>query len=213
MKKIYLIRHAESESNVGGIFEHNKLVKLTENGKQQARDLVEVLEKPDRIIVSKYIRTQETAEPLIQKYSDVDTHMWLDTHEFDYLDRKPFLDQPKAVFEEYAKKYWNDRDAHVRLLENGETFQEFVDRVHNVILKMDKLEGINYIFTHGIFIMIFTLLVKYYSREKYDKERLSTNFYNEIMKRSDELYKAGEIVQLKNTEVFDVTELVEKYAQ
>ena len=57
MKKIILIRHAESESNVGGVFEHTHTIKITENGKQQAKELAEILDKPNKIFVSKYIRT------------------------------------------------------------------------------------------------------------------------------------------------------------
>ena len=39
MKKIVLIRHAESESNIGGVYEHQNVVKITENGKKQAESL------------------------------------------------------------------------------------------------------------------------------------------------------------------------------
>lgn len=44
-KKIFLIRHAESEANVGGVFEHKHTIKITENGKQQSEDLAEILSK------------------------------------------------------------------------------------------------------------------------------------------------------------------------
>ena len=60
MKKILLIRHAESEANAGGIFVYTHIVKITETGKKQAEKLKDVLDKPDRIIVSKYIRTIES---------------------------------------------------------------------------------------------------------------------------------------------------------
>ena len=89
-KRIFLVRHAESFSNIGEISAHTHAVRITDNGKQQAEDLVELIEKPDRIIVSKYLRTIETAEPTIKKYTDAEIHLWIDIHEFDYIDKKKY---------------------------------------------------------------------------------------------------------------------------
>lgn len=221
MKKIFLIRHAESESNAGGIYEHNYLVKITEKGKQQAKDLVEILSakkeisKPNKIIVSKYIRTQETAEPLIQKLQKEkhkhEVHLWLDVHEFDYLDRGPFLNKPKEEFEKHAKEYWSKADPFVRFLPERETFQEFVDRVHGTILKMQKLDKTNYIFTHGHFIALFGYLTKFFTAKTFKKQKSQKDFYKKIMSHLHELYNSGDYLQAKNTEIIDVTRLVEKY--
>ena len=88
MNKVFLIRHAESESNIGKVFVHQNTIKITQKGKQQAADLLEVLEKPNKIICSKYIRTVETAEPLMEKFPESEIHLWIDSHEFQPLDSK-----------------------------------------------------------------------------------------------------------------------------
>lgn len=211
MKKIFLIRHAESEANVGGIFEHNRLVKLSENGRQQAKDLVEVLEKPDRVIVSKFLRTQETAEPLLQKYPEIETHLWLDTHEFDYLDRKDFVGKPKEEFELHAKKFWENSDPEKKDLDRLESFREFTDRVHKAILRMNNLDKVNYIFTHGHFIALFGHLTNNYTRESLEQEKEKPDFYKNMMSGLNQAYERNEYLTAKNTEVIDVTQLVEKY--
>ena len=83
----------------------------SQNGKQQADDLVELVEKPDKIIVSKFIRTVETAEPLIKKLinenHDHDVHLWLDTHEFDSVGHEK-ISEMKAHKEylEANESYW-----------------------------------------------------------------------------------------------------------
>jgi len=86
MKKILIIRYAESESNICKMLEHQNIVKITNNGQKQAEDLSGVLTKPDKIICSKYIRIFETVEPLINKYPDSEVHTWVETHEFQPVD-------------------------------------------------------------------------------------------------------------------------------
>ena len=163
------------------------------------------------------MRTQETAEPFIKKLENInhkhEVHLWLDTHEFDYLDRSKFLNKPREELDRFANLFWKNGNASIKFLESGENFGEFIERVHRLILKLNKLEGVNVVFTHGILIVCLTLLVRYYSKQKFEQQIGNYNFYSEIMEKSDEHYRSGEIVQLKNTEIFDVTELVEKYCE
>ena len=66
MKKIYLIRHAQSESNAGLLVRPNADINITELGNTQARELADWLhthisEPIDDIFVSQFVRTQQTA--------------------------------------------------------------------------------------------------------------------------------------------------------
>ncbi|MFN7493515.1 MAG: phosphoglycerate mutase family protein [Cyclobacteriaceae bacterium] len=67
--KILYIRHAQSEANAGGRTIDPVSIPITETGYAQSVSLAEeISEQPDLIIVSPYIRTQQTALPLSQKY-------------------------------------------------------------------------------------------------------------------------------------------------
>jgi broad specificity phosphatase PhoE len=71
MKRLILIRHGESESNIDKLIlqtKPNHLIELTEKGRQQALDMGKVLLDPkywgsgDHFIVSPHVRTQQTYE-------------------------------------------------------------------------------------------------------------------------------------------------------
>ena len=209
-KKIFLIRHAESESNAGGVFEHKNIIKITETGKKQAQDLAEILDKPDRIIVSKYIRTVETAEPTIKKYPDSKVHLWLDTHEFEYVDTIRYRNISSEQRDLNAREYWERADPYYKDAETVENFVEMVERANRVILKLKKIpDGVNYVFSHGLFMRtmydLFLFFPNFNSMEK------TPELYKEIFEKFDIIYSGTEI-SFHNTTILDITELVEKYA-
>lgn len=87
MKKIFIIRHAESKNNAGGYTEDTFTVKLSEKGEREARVLADTLEKPDKIFVSKYQRTRDTALPFLNKYKSLKIEIWDSIHEFEPHDK------------------------------------------------------------------------------------------------------------------------------
>jgi probable phosphoglycerate mutase len=85
MKTIWFIRHAESEANAGLAKTYPDTIPLTLKGFTQARLLAEpIATEPDLIITSPYLRTQQTAQPLADKYPLVPTERW-PKHEFNFL--------------------------------------------------------------------------------------------------------------------------------
>ncbi len=209
MDKVILIRHAESESNVGGVFEHQHTVKITSKGKTQAKDLSEVLDMPDRIICSRFIRTIETAEPLMHKFPNAETHIWIETHEFQPLDTRRYAGATTEVRDEIAREYWSRMDPLFHDGGNSESFKDLVDRVNVSILKMNNLHGINYIFTHANFIRCLLVLLNDYP--DFNKQQNKDYLYLQIMQKFEESYLSGNL-PIKNTEIFDVSELLGKYS-
>jgi broad specificity phosphatase PhoE len=204
MKKILLIRHAESEENAGVHFEDSYIVRLSELGKKQATELAEILEKPDRIIVSKYLRTQLTAQPLINKHKDVGVHFWIDSHEFQPHDKSKTEKLNKVDKKQFYLDYWATCDPFLRQADGLETFKEVVDRVIGLIKKIQKIENdINYIFTHGMLIKILIFAKDNINLFITDKEEIN---YVEIMK---EFAKFNLIFKSENAEIVDVTGLGE----
>lgn len=69
MKTLYLIRHAQSEANIGGISQPERDICLSATGQQQALALVSHLPAHRPVWVSEMRRTQQTAAPYCQRYA------------------------------------------------------------------------------------------------------------------------------------------------
>lgn len=209
MNKIFIIRHAESQTNIGGIFEHKNIVKLTKNGKKQAEKLSEILKTPNKIIVSKYIRTIETAEPFIKKFPNSVVELWIDLHEFDYINPKRHIGINLKKREKIVTEYWQKENPFYKDSSNTESFMELVERVNVVILKLKKLPlGINYIFSHGNFIRILLLLLNEYNN--FNSIKRDEIFYKKIMQRY-KIFLNDSSVDIYNTAVFDITKKIKNY--
>lgn len=79
MKTVYLVRHGESSSNVGGIILGGPKTSLTDRGRKQASSVAERIShvQIEIIVASPYLRTRQTAEEIAKKlqkqveYSDL----------------------------------------------------------------------------------------------------------------------------------------------
>jgi broad specificity phosphatase PhoE len=207
MRKVILIRHAESEANAGKVFPNSNINPLTENGKKQAEELREILDKPDKIFISKYIRTIETAEPTINKYPDVDVHLWVDLHEFSYIDARNLPDMKLEHLLERVSWYWDKCDPEYRDGPTKETFLEFTNRANGLLLKMKSLEKVNYLFTHGDLVKMLHLLLLEFP--DFNSRKDEPGLLLKIMERfkSDKWHE----FKMKNTEIIDITEILERY--
>ena len=102
---IFLIRHAESEANINGKTLSHASIALSENGHIQAQNLCSTLPKIDHVMVSKYLRTQQTAAPILEKYKldfEVDEHL----HEFSYLSERKCVNTNLNDRKAWVDAYW-----------------------------------------------------------------------------------------------------------
>ena len=153
---ILLIRHGESLSNAGLPTSCPKNVALTEQGKEQAKCIAEYLKSqfsPDLIVTSSYPRAKQTAEPTKLFFRSVPEKEW-PVEEFTYLssmhgenltvhDRRPLVET-----------YWEICDPFYLDGPGSESFEQFVKRVHQVLMYLKFLEEYNTIaiFSHEQFI-------------------------------------------------------------
>ncbi len=157
MPIVLLIRHGESESNIGLPSLSPELVPLTPNGRFQAECIAQRLEahRPDLIVTSSFLRSKETAEPA-KNLLNVPIVVDLPVHEFTYLaswrneystikDRKPIVET-----------YWEIAEPHLLDGPGAESFQQFIKRVWDV---KEQLRASQYqriaVFTHEQFILAF----------------------------------------------------------
>lgn len=166
MKKIYLIRHAQSESNAGMSIRPNADICLTEYGQRQAHELadwlVQHIEQPKQIFISKYIRTAQTAQPYLTHIGQ-QAQILDDLFEFNYLDYQKIAHLTYAGLRTEAEQFWLKNDINYQDGAECDSFAQFVQRVKNVRQYFDDLEdGIYVVFTHGMWLgmLMWQLLLK-----------------------------------------------------
>jgi broad specificity phosphatase PhoE len=147
MKAIF-IRHAESESNAGVATIEPISIGLTEKGRLDAIDFAcQVNFPPDLIIVTPYIRTSQTAMPLISKFSSLKVETWpLD--EFTYLSPSVFRNTTSAERAPLVTQYWEKCDLYFVHGPGAESYEQFSVRIMTAIKKLRR-QKTTYVFTHG----------------------------------------------------------------
>ncbi|MDO4897243.1 MAG: histidine phosphatase family protein [Moraxella sp.] len=156
MKKFYLIRHAQSESNAGVAIRPNHAIALTELGNAQACELSDWLiahvPTPNQIFVSPYIRTHQTAQPYLEKMGFYPVVID-DLREFNYLDYERVKDLDFATLIKVADEFWATADKDHTDSSTTDSFVNLVERVVAVREMFDELPDGNYIvFTHGMWL-------------------------------------------------------------
>jgi len=150
---IYLIRHAESVGNAGGKTINAKEIPLTEKGFQQSIDLLQRISgKPDLIVVSPYLRAQQTAEPFIKKYPDVHVEIW-NVQEFTFLDANRCDDTTQDERLVIRQEYLVQNDPDFIHGTDAESFNQMLQRVDDMLDKLKNIDKEKFavIFTHGHF--------------------------------------------------------------
>jgi broad specificity phosphatase PhoE len=153
IKHITLIRHAESQANAGGITLTPASIELTQQGHQLARDFAASLgTAPSIIVVSPYIRTQQTAQPVINRFPGARVEQW-PIQEFTYLSPGRCHSTTMEQRTPWAGEYWKKEDPYYCEGDGAESFSEFTERVRDFTLKLDtRQERSVLVFTHQIFI-------------------------------------------------------------
>lgn len=155
MKKIYFVRHGESEGNIGSIHQ-SSVSSLTEKGKKQAVFLANRCVKfPIEIIVSSaFNRAKETAEIISDKIGKP-----LEISDLFIERRKPkeqigkSKDDPMAIHSEKTIR----ENFHIENFQfsDEETFNDLKNRAERALVFLqNKLEENILVVTHGFFIRI-----------------------------------------------------------
>ncbi len=155
-KRIYLVRHGETEANRLE-YVPNKLEPLNDTGLLQAQALAGRLENLsfDKIVVSDFLRSQQTAEP-IAKLKKLTPEIV--SHFGEMLEPTSL----HGVFDtdERVQEYRKNRNANVDepswRFEDGETFTDVLTRVHLSKRYLEEQESENVlVVAHGFFLQMF----------------------------------------------------------
>lgn len=158
VNNIYLVRHEESEANanVNAVTTSVAAIQLTANGKNNAHTFaINCDVVADLVVVSPYLRTQETANPYIHKNAITAVETW-STYEFTYLHQAKFNGTTTAQRKVATTAYWAQADINYKDGNDCESFTEFVDRVLEVRKRLlERAENTILLFSHGYFIQAF----------------------------------------------------------
>jgi probable phosphoglycerate mutase len=197
MKRVFFIRHAESAANAGLKTGSDELIPLSLLGQSQAQKLAEIFTvTPELVIVSPYLRTQETARPYTQKHQK-EPEVW-GVHEFSYLNGVAF--QNTTASERYSdvQKYWDAADIYHNAGDGAESFHEFVNRataIRNQLIS--RSENIIVIFSHGHFMRLFSFIDSMIREGK----NPSATELQEYMLEHSAFLRAGGKFRIENTEI------------
>ncbi len=158
-RRRWLIRHGESAANAGIATTNPATIPLTLVGCDQAeRVAAELSRRPDLIVVSPYLRTQQTAEPTVQRFPDVPVETW-PVQEFTYLSPSRCIDMTAEQRRPLVEAYWHRCDPHHDDGPGAESFSAMLGRVRDL---QDRLAahpaGCIAVFTHGQVMQAFRLL-------------------------------------------------------
>lgn len=161
---IFLIRHAESEANINGKTLSHASIALSKHGHKQAQALCSKLPEIDHVIVSQYLRTHQTAAPLLEKYNlsfEVDEHL----HEFSYLSERKCANTNMDDRKAWVNAYWEKMDYQHKDADDAESFEDLYMRVQAFHEKLKVLNE-NYVqknlavFSHGQFLQLLMMQIQ-----------------------------------------------------
>ncbi len=163
MKEIWLIRHAESEANAGLRTTVPAEVALTARGIAQAQLIANLFEQsPALVIVSPYLRTRQTAGPLLKKFPDAIVQTW-PMQEFTYLSLASAGNSTFAERKPLADAFWTRSDPAYCDGAGAESFASFWQRAQDAIDKIvSDAPDKTVIFCHAQFAraMLWQMLVE-----------------------------------------------------
>ena len=157
--RVILIRHGQSMANAGAKTADHFSNPLTELGRMQALDFAEQVDcTPTFIVASPFLRAQQTAEPLRQRFPDVPVEEW-PIHEFTFLDPSRHNGTSEEDRQPYVSAYWERQDHTFIDGQGAESFTQFFDRAREAIFRLVSMDpgGCIVVFTHGFFMQAFRL--------------------------------------------------------
>jgi 2,3-bisphosphoglycerate-dependent phosphoglycerate mutase len=164
--KIIFVRHGQSLANSGGRTTDHDTNPLTELGLSQAKSFAERVDcRPTLIVTSPFLRAQQTAEPLRERFPDVPVEVW-PIQEFTFLEPSHHRNTSEADRDPYVSSYWQREDAAYVDGPGAESFTAFLDRAREAIrrlvdrehAKKDSGGGCIVLFSHGYFMQALRMV-------------------------------------------------------
>ena len=137
----WLVRHGQSASNAGLPAVGHGEVALTALGREQAREVARRVDRqPDRLIVSPFLRAQETAAPIRERWPRTPCEVW-PIQELTYLSPARCKGTTAAVRRPWIEAYWLGCDPDYLDGPDAESFRAFMARLADFDSRLSALDG------------------------------------------------------------------------
>jgi probable phosphoglycerate mutase len=159
--KIILVRHGQSVTNAGGRAADQVSNPLTELGRAQSREFADRFDcRPTLFVTSPFLRAQQTAEPLRQRFPDVPAEEW-PIQEFSFLNPLLYKGTSEADRESHVVAYWQREDPAYNDSAEAESFTLFLGRARETVRRLAARDpgGCIVVFTHGFFMQAIRLVL------------------------------------------------------
>ena len=168
------VRHGESTGNAGIPCQDLAGLELTEKGREQARQLADAwTETPALIVVSPYLRTQQTAKPTCDRFPAVPVQQW-PIEEFTYLEPSRWNGTARRERLPYIEDYWRTADPAYCDGPGAESFSSLLGRAEITLGRLRSLPEQNgqvLLFSHGQFMQAVRMSALYPAASNQDKMR------------------------------------------
>jgi broad specificity phosphatase PhoE len=157
---VWFIRHGESTSNAGAVSSDRSAPVLTEKGLVQAKNVsLKILLRPELIVVTPYIRTHQTAQPLRERYPDAPCETW-DLHEFSPLSDNNYINRTQVQQHSTMQAFWERNDPEYVDGAGAESFSAMTQRINEGLTRLRKrTEKFIVVFAHGDILQTLRLLL------------------------------------------------------
>ncbi len=157
MKKIYFVRHGETDANSVG-YVPGKGEPLNQHGFSQANRLAERVEnlEVELFVTSDYLRAQQTLNPIVKTREATPSIEATFGEIFEPTSLHGLTDLDERVISHRRDRNFNVENADWRL-EDGENFHDVFARITKAKEYLEQREENNILVTsHSFFIMLFT---------------------------------------------------------
>lgn len=154
MQTIGFIRHAQSQANAGDRTADPAAIALTSLGREQAVHVAGIFADPPHLVVcSPYLRSQQTAEPLLRRYPEAKREIW-PVQEFTYLAFDRCRNTTVQERQPMATEFWDRNDPAYKDGIGAESYAGFMNRIESTWrrLQLESIARDITIFTHAQFI-------------------------------------------------------------
>lgn len=152
--QFWFVRHAQSAANAGLKTSDPATIPITSLGQGQSIKLAEeIVVAPDLIVMSPFLRTQQTAQATLKKFPALATEIW-PIQEFTYLNPERNQNSSMAERRPKVEAYWKRADPDYNDGGSAESFHEVMRRVDTMWgrLTRDHQSKTVLVFGHGMFI-------------------------------------------------------------
>lgn len=165
MKRVRLIRHAQSAANAGLITTDPESIPLTDTGRRQAQALADsLISAPDLIISSPFVRAKDTALPTALRFPGVPVEWW-PVEEFTYLSPGRFAGSTQADRKPMADAYWQLANQSTSDGPGAESFEALLGRARDMLERLAACNAQHIlVFSHGQFIRAVAWFIQHGER-------------------------------------------------